>query len=252
VARATQGSTMTVGILGKKLGMTQLFQEDGTWIPVTVIQAGPCKVLQVKAKQASELPEDRRSASTNLGKKRGSHQRPRRDDGYYAVQLGFDDRNDKSASKPAIGHAKKAGTGAKWFVREIRVDAMPAQSEGDDVKVDAFEQIPFVDVTGWTKGRGWTGVIKRYGFQRQNATHGNSKATRKSGSLGRTFSTMKGLPKGKKMAGRHGTERYTVQNLRVVKVDGERNLMYIRGAIPGHRQGYLIVRDAIKKANRKA
>ena len=239
---------MTVGILGKKLGMTQLFQEDGTWIPVTVIQAGPCKVLQVKAKEASELPEDERKAATNLGKKRGKQDRPRRDDGYYALQLGFDDRTEKSATKPEIGHAKVAGTEPKWFIREFRCDKLPEQKRGDEVKVDIFNDVKFVDVVGTTKGRGWTGTIKRYGFQRQNKTHGNSKATRKSGSLGRTYSTMKGLPKGKKMAGQHGVERMTVQNLRVVKVDEERNLLYIRGAVPGYNKSYLIVEKAVKKA----
>ena len=238
---------MTIGILGKKLGMTQLFQDDGTWLPVTVVQAGPCKVLQVKAEDAGELPEAGRKAGTNLGKKRGRQERPRRDDGYFAVQLGFDDKPERVASKPEIGHAKKADAGPQRFVREIRFEEMPQHALGDEIKVDAFKDIRHVDVTGTTKGRGWAGVIKRHGFHRQAASHGNSKATRKSGSLGRTYSVHKGLPKGKKMAGHYGVERVTVQNLEIVRIDEERNLLFLRGAVPGHRQSYLMIRKAAKK-----
>ena len=237
---------MTIGILGKKLGMTQLFKDDGTWIPVTVVQAGPCKVLQVKAREVAELPESDRAAATNRGKKAGKLDRPRRADGYYAVQIGYDDKPEKAASQAELGHAKKAESGAKRLVREFRLDAPSDLKAGDDITVEILKDVARVDVTGTTKGRGWSGPIKRYGFQRQASSHGNSKATRRFGGTGRTYSTMKGNPKGKRMAGQYGVERVTVQNLEVVKVDGERNLVYLRGAVPGHRDSYLIVRKSVK------
>lgn len=237
---------MTIGILGKKLGMTQLFQDDGTWIPVTVVQAGPCKVLQVKARELAELPESDRGAATNRGKRSGRLERPRRADGYYAVQVGYDDKSEKAANKAEIGHAAKAGTAAKRVVMEFRLDAASDLKAGDDLTVGMLEGVARVDVTGTTKGRGWAGTIKRYGFQRQAKSHGNSKATRRPGGTGRTYSTMKGMPKGKRMAGHYGVERVTVQNLEVVKIDGERNLVYLRGAVPGHRDGYVVVRRSVK------
>ncbi|MBK8977615.1 MAG: 50S ribosomal protein L3 [Planctomycetes bacterium] len=238
---------MTIGILGKKLGMTQLFQPDGTWVPVTVVQAGPCRVLQVKAATAAELPEEHRKASTNRGKKGGRDERPRRDDGYYALQLGFDEKREKAATKAELGHLAKTESTPKRFVRELRFDAMPEAKEGDDLTVAIFEDVARVDVTGTSKGRGWAGTIKRHGFQRQRMSHGNSRAHRRPGGLGRTYSTMKGLPKGKKMAGHYGVDRITVQNLEVVKIDAERNLMFLRGAVPGHRDGYLILRKSVKR-----
>jgi large subunit ribosomal protein L3 len=238
---------MTIGILGKKLGMTQLFQPDGTWIPVTVVQAGPCKVLQVKSREIAELPEEHRVATTNLGKRRGKVERPRRADGYYAIQLGFDEKPAKSANRPETGHAKKAGVEPQRFVREIRAENLPELKQGDEVTAAAFEAVKRVDVVGTSKGRGFAGTIKRYGFHRQATTHGNSKAHRKVGGIGRTYSTNKGVPKGKKMPGHHGVERVTVQNLDVVKVDAERNLLYIRGAVPGHRNAYLVVTPSLKK-----
>ncbi len=240
------GDAMTIGILGKKLGMTQLFQPDGTWVPVTVVQAGPCKVLQVKTCETSELPDEHRKAATNHGKRRGRTERPRRADGYYAVQLGFDDKPEKSASKPEIGHAKKADSAAKRFVREIRTSALPELKQGDDVTVESLADVKRVDVIGTTKGRGFSGTIKRHAFQRQRMTHGNSKAHRKLGGIGRTYSVHKGVPKGKKMPGHYGVDRQTMQNLDVVKIDAERNLIYLRGAVPGHRQGYLVVQPSRK------
>ena len=238
---------MTVGILGKKIGMTQLFQEDGKWIPVTVVQAGPCRVLQVKSKEVAELPEEHHTANASRGKRGGETARPRRADGYYAVQLGFDDKPERNCGKAELGHAKKAGADtAKRFVKEIRFEALPEFQQGDDLTAAAFAEIKRVDVTGTSKGRGWSGTIKRYGFARQRTTHGNSKAHRKLGGLGRVYSTMKGLPKGKKMPGQYGVERITVQNLDVVKVDEDRNLLYLRGAVPGHRNGYLVIRKSVK------
>lgn len=237
---------MTIGILGKKLGMTQLFQPDGTWVPVTVVQAGPCKVLQVKAREASELPEEHRQASTNRGRKSGKLERPRRDDGYYAVQVGFDDKPEKTSTKAELGHCAKAGSAPQRFVKEFRTDSMPGVAQGEDLTVAQFAEIKRVDVTGTSKGRGFAGTIKRYGFARQRTTHGNSKAHRKLGGIGRMYSTMKGVPKGKKMPGHYGVARITVQNLEVVKIDEERNLLYLRGAVPGHRNAYLMIQKSVK------
>lgn len=239
---------MTIGILGKKLGMTQLFEADGTVVPVTVVQAGPCKVLQVKAKEASELSEEERNASTNKGKKGGSHARPRRDDGYYAVQLGFDPKGEKHSNKPELGHAQKADASAMSMVKELRFDKLPEVKRGDEIKVDILKDIKHVDVTGYTKGLGWTGTIKRFGFARQASSHGNSKSHRRVGGIGRQYSTAKGVPKGKKLPGHKGNDRITVQNVEVVKVDEERNLLFLRGAVPGKPEGYLLVRKAVKKA----
>lgn len=235
-----------VGILGKKLGMTQLFQEDGTWIPVTVVQAGPCKVMQVKVNDPAELPEEHREAMTNFGRRRGKSPRQRRADGYYAVQLGFEDKTDKATNKPEQGHAARADSSAKVFVRELRCDSMPSYARGDEIKVDVLKDVARVDVTGTTKGRGFAGTIKRWGFSRQATSHGNSKHHRKPGGIGRTYSTHHGVPKKKKMCGHYGTEIRTVQNLEVVKIDEERNLVFLRGAVPGHRSSYLILRKTVK------
>ena len=235
-----------IGILGKKLGMTQLFQQDGTWVPVTVVQAGPCKVLQVKVNDPAELPDDQRKASTNFGKRRGKHARDRRADGYYAVQLGFDDSTEKSSTKAECGHAAKAGAAPQSFVRELRFEALPPYKAGDEIRVDALKDVNRVDVTGMTKGRGFAGTIKRWGFARQATSHGNSKHHRKPGGIGRTYSTHHGVPKNKKMCGHYGVQQRTVQNLEVVRVDEERNLIFIRGALPGHRSSYLVLRQTVK------
>lgn len=239
---------MTIGLLGKKLGMTQLFMEDGQWIPVTVLQAGPCKVLQVKTKETSELPEENRMAATNHGKKRGKTERPRRADGYYAVQIGFDEISEKASNRAEMGHAKKADAAPQRVVRELRYDAKPECNQGDEIKVDVFQDVKFVDVTGTSKGRGFSGTIRRYDFARQASSHGNSKSHRRVGGIGRTYSTMKGVPKGKKMPGQYGVDRVTVQSLRVVKIDEERNLMFVRGAVPGHRNSYVLIRKATKRS----
>ncbi len=237
---------MTIGILGKKLGMTSLFKEDGTQIPVTVIQAGPCKVTQVKVMGLAELPEDRRKAVTNLGKKRGKISRPRRPDGYYAVQLVFDARPEHTESKPVKGHLAKAGAVPSYFMREIRWPTLPPYKEGDELSVQVLKDVKHVDVTGISKGRGFTGAIKRYGFKRQGMGHGNSRAHRRPGSQGRTFSISKGVPKGKRRPGQFGNDQCTQQRLEIIKLDEARNLLYVRGAIPGHRHGYVIVRNTVK------
>ncbi|MBB6734949.1 50S ribosomal protein L3 [Cohnella zeiphila] len=204
------------GILGRKLGMTQVFAADGSVVPVTVVEATPNVVLQVKTAD---------------------------NDGYEAVQLGFADKREKLANKPAIGHAKKANTGPKRFIREI--SGSQSLEVGGEVKVDVFAEGEFVDVTGISKGKGTAGAIKRWGFQRGKMTHG-SKYHRGNGSLA-TIRDANRVPKGKKMHGRLGSETITVQNLEVVKVDAERNVLLIKGSVPGARNSYLKIRSSVKK-----
>jgi large subunit ribosomal protein L3 len=239
--------TRTLGILGKKLGMTQIFNPDGTCIPVTIVQAGPCKVLAVKMATAAEHPEGHRQAQINNGKKRGRHARPRAGDGYYAVQVGFDDRPARVTPKPELGHLKKAGLDhGMRFVREFRLDVAPTQKPGDDVTTAVLAGIKFVDVTGITKGRGWAGTIKRWNFSRQPTSHGNSLNHRTAGGLGRQHSISSGVPRGKKMAGHYGVEQVTMQRLEVVKIDEARNLVFLKGAVPGYTNGYLTIRKTVK------
>lgn len=238
---------MTLGILGKKLGMTQIFQDDGSCIPVTVVQAGPCKVLQVKMAHASEHPEGHRTAAINRGKKRGKSERPRAGDGYYAVQLGFGDRKKSTTSKAQLGHNAKVGLDhGMHFVREFRLDKAPEVKPGEDITVKLLEGIARVDVTGVSKGRGWAGTIKRWNFHRQPTSHGCSVSHRTAGGLGRQYSISKGVPKGKKMAGHLGVERVNVQNLEVVRIDTERNLVFLRGCVPGNVDGYLMLNKSVK------
>lgn len=204
------------GILGRKIGMTQVFAADGSVVPVTVVEATPNVVLQVKTAD---------------------------NDGYEAVQLGFADKREKLANKPAIGHAKKANTGPKRFIREI--SGSQSLEAGGEVKVDVFAEGEFVDVTGISKGKGTAGAIKRWGFQRGKMTHG-SKYHRGNGSLA-TIRDANRVPKGKKMHGRLGSETITVQNLEVVKIDLERNVLLIKGSVPGARNSYLKIRSSVKK-----
>lgn len=239
----------TPGILGRKIGMTQVFTDEGTVIPCTVIEAGPCRVLQVKVKDTSELPDADQKAVVNHGKRRGKIERQRRADGYYALQLGFGSRTSKRTSKPMAEHCKNAGVaegGSYYFVREIRHDALPEQKRGEDLTVSVLDGIKKVDVTGTTKGRGWTGTIKRWNFSRQGMSHGTKKCHRHVGGTGRTYSTAKGVPKGKKSPGHYGVERVTIQGLEVVKIDPERNLLFVKGAIPGPPTGFVMIRKSIK------
>ncbi|MCR9243979.1 MAG: 50S ribosomal protein L3 [bacterium] len=237
----------TLGILGKKLGMTQIFEEDGTCVPVTIVQAGPCKVLQVKMATAEEHPDGHTTSTKNAGKKGGKTERVRGADGYYAVQLGYDPKPVRVCNKAELGHAKKAGldTGVR-MITEFRLEEKPEQKPGDDVTVSILKDWQHCDVTGTTKGRGWTGTIKRWNFQRQRASHGNSINHRRAGGIGRQYSTSHGVPKGKKMAGHYGVERVTVQRLKIVKVDEERNLVYIHGAVPGHNNAYVTLHQTVK------
>lgn len=207
------------GILGRKLGMTQIFDEKGTRVPVTVIEAGPCKVLQVKTSET---------------------------DGYLAVQLGFGEKKAKNTSLPMIGHFHKAGTAPKRFVREIRCDEPPQLKVGDEVKVTVLEGARWVDVIGISKGKGFQGGMKRWHFHGLGASHGCSKRHRAPGSLGRTYSISKGVPKGKHMAGHMGARRVTVQGLAVVKIDPDKNLILVKGAVPGANGGLLVVKKGLR------
>ena len=205
---------MAAGLLGKKLGMTQIFVEDGQAIPVTVIEAGPCHVMQVKTAAR---------------------------DGYDAVQLGFGDRKRKTATKPASGHARKAKVEPKRFMREIRTDGSEEYELGQALTVEVFRDAESVDVIGTTKGKGFQGVIKRHGFHGQRASHGASKVHRAPGSIGQASDPSRTF-KGVKMPGQMGHVRRTIPNLAVVKVDVEKNLLLVRGGVPGPNGAYLIVR----------
>ncbi|MCB7128769.1 MAG: 50S ribosomal protein L3 [Candidatus Brocadiales bacterium] len=212
---------MIGALLGKKLGKTQVFRDDGVRVPVTVIEVGPCNVLQVKT-------PDR--------------------DGYSALQLGFDNRKEKSVTKPHIGHTKKAGTGPKRFIREVAYDGEPAVEIGQTLKVDMFEGAEKVDVIGLSKGKGFQGPMKRWGFSGVPMTHGHVKP-RMLGSIGCSAYPSR-VWKGRKMAGHMGQARVTVQNLEVVRVDKERNLLLLKGAVPGADGGYVIIRNSVKQGQK--
>lgn len=206
------------GILAKKVGMTQIF-EDGKFIPVTVVEAGPNFVLQKKTVE---------------------------NDGYTALQLGFDEKKEKNTTKPVMGIFKKAGVNPQRFVKELRVDSVEGYELGQEIKVDVLNGVEFVDITGTSKGKGTSGVMKRHGFGGNRASHGVSRNHRLGGSIGMSSWPGKVL-KGKRMAGQHGNATVTVQNLKVVKVDAENNLLLIKGAVPGAKNGYIVVRPAVKK-----
>ncbi|MFS1187462.1 50S ribosomal protein L3 [Bacillus velezensis] len=207
---------MTKGILGRKIGMTQVFAENGDLIPVTVIEAAPNVVLQKKTAE---------------------------NDGYEAIQLGFDDKREKLSNKPEKGHVAKAETAPKRFVKELRGVDMDAYKIGQEVKVEIFSAGEIVDVTGVSKGKGFQGAIKRHGQSRGPMSHG-SRYHRRPGSMGpvdpnRVF-------KGKLLPGRMGGDQITVQNLEIVKVDAERNLLLIKGNVPGARKTLITVKSAVK------
>ncbi|WP_169978053.1 50S ribosomal protein L3 [Tautonia rosea] len=206
---------MNVGLLGRKVGMTQIFQEDGTVVPVTVIECGPCTVLQVRTAER---------------------------DGYHALQLGFADKKRKNASQAERGHARKVDAEPKRFIREIRQEAPVDVTEGTTLNVDLFTEIPSVDVIGTSKGRGYSGVMKRHGFRGLRATHGVQRMHRHPGSSGPSADPSR-VFKGVKKPGQYGNTRTTVRNLKVVRVDSENNLLLVRGAVPGHNGGFVIVRQ---------
>ncbi len=202
-------------IIGRKIGMTQVFDEEGNAIPVTVIKAGPCVVVQKRT------PET---------------------DGYSAVQLGFEEIPEKKVNKPMLGHFKKYGVKPMRILREFRVDNPEEFEVGQIIDVSIFEPGDVVDVTGWSKGRGFAGAMKRWGFQGGPRSHG-SKFHRMLGSVGQHTEPAK-IWKGKKMPGRYGNERVTVRNLKVIKVDPENNLLVVKGGVPGARGGLLLIRSA--------
>ncbi len=209
---------MQKGLIGKKIGMTQLFDENGKVIPVTVVEAGPCTVVQKKTIE---------------------------NDGYEAIQVGFGDVKVQRVNKPMAGHFKKADVAPKKVLKEFRLENTADVNVGDILKADIFAAGDRVDVVGTSKGKGTAGVIKRWNFSRLKETHGTGPVHRHGGSLGvidpaRIF-------KGKKMAGHLGTEKVTVQNLDVVKVDVENNLIAIKGAIPGPKNGIVVIADTVKK-----
>ncbi len=209
---------MKKGIIGKKLGMTQIFAENGEAIPVTVIEAGPCYVTQKKTVDT---------------------------DGYEAVQLGFEDIREKLVNKPAAGHFKKAGVSAKRHLKEFRLENAVDMNVGDVVAVDTFAAGDKVDITGITKGRGYTGAVKRWGNHILKMTHGTGPVHREVGSMGACSSPSR-VYKNKKMAGQYGNEQVTVLNLEVIKIDAEKNLVAVKGAVPGARGGIVFIRDSVK------
>ncbi len=210
---------MQKALIGKKIGMTQIFDEKGNVIPVTVVEAGPCTVVMKKTIE---------------------------NDGYEAVQLGFGDVKVQRVNKPQMGHFKKADVAPKKTLKEFKID-IASVNVGDTLKADIFAAGEKVDVVGTSKGKGTAGAIKRWNFSRLKESHGTGPVARHAGSLG-ACSDPSRVFKGKKLAGHLGCERVTIQNLDVVKVDAENNLLAIKGAIPGPKGGIVVIRDSVKKA----
>ena len=206
------------GLIGKKLGMTSVYDESGTAVPVTVIEAGPCVVVQQKSNEK---------------------------EGYSAVQLGYEDQKEQRMNKPALGHLKKAGVSAKRILREFCVESTEEVAVGDEITAGAFEEVNYVDIVATGKGRGYQGVVKRYGFAGGRASHGGG-WLRRPGSIGmcefpgRVF-------KGKKMPGQMGDKRVTTQNLKVIQVRPDENLILVKGSVPGANGGIVVIKEALKK-----
>jgi large subunit ribosomal protein L3 len=209
---------MVKEIIGKKLGVTRLFSQEGNIVPVTVIEAGPCPIIQKKTKEK---------------------------DGYHALQVGFLPKKPNRVNRPLMGHFRKSGKGTYYILRELRVDEIDPYELGQEIAVDIFQAGDLVDVTGTSKGRGFSGVMKRHGFRGAPGSHGTHEYSRHGGSIGaaadpgRTF-------KGKKMPGHFGNRRVTVQNLEVVEVRPQQNLIFLKGAVPGWRNGIVTIRQAKK------
>ena len=209
---------MMKGLIGKKLGMTSVYDESGAAVPVTVIEAGPCVVVQRKDNDK---------------------------EGYTAVQLGFEDQKEQRLNKPDLGHFKKAGVDAKRILKEFRIDDSAELAVGDVVNASAFEEVNYVDIVATGKGRGYQGVVKRYGFGGGRASHGGG-WTRRPGSIGmcefpgRVF-------KGKKMPGQMGDKRVTTQNLKIIQVRPEENLILVKGSVPGANGGIVVIKEALKR-----
>ena len=209
---------MQKAIIGKKVGMTQIFDESGKVIPVTVVEAGPCVVTQKKTVET---------------------------DGYVAVQLGFGDVAEKKLSKPEAGHLKKAGVAPKKYLKEFKLDGAADMNVGDEVKADTFAAGDKIDVTGISKGHGYQGVVKRHGAGRTPMTHGGGPVHRHAGSMGSTTDPSR-IFKGKIGPGQYGVETVTIQNLEVVKVDPELNMLVVRGAVPGPKGSLVTVKTTVK------
>ena len=209
---------MKKAIIGKKVGMTQIFDETGKVIPVTVVEAGPCVVTQKKTNET---------------------------DGYTAVQLGFEDVKESKLTKPEAGHLKKAGVEAKKHLKEFRLENAAEMNVGDVVKADTFAAGDWIDVTGISKGHGYQGVIKRHGAHRTDMTHGGGPVHRHAGSMGASSHQSRIFP-GKIGAGQMGNEQVTIENLQIVKVDAELNMIVIKGAIPGPKGGLVYIRNTVK------
>lgn len=209
---------MQKGIIGKKIGMTQIFDEKGNVVPVTVVQAGPCVISQKKTVE---------------------------NDGYAAIQMGYGDLKPHKVTKPMKGHFAKADVAPKRTLREFRLENTDTYNVGDLVKADIFTAGEKIDVTGTSKGKGYAGVIKRWNFQRLKETHGTGPVARHGGSNGSCSDPSRVFP-GLKMAGHLGAEKVTVQNLTIAKVDAENNLIAIKGAVPGPNGGIVIIHDSVK------
>ena len=209
---------MQKGIIGKKIGMTQIFNEAGKVVPVTVVEAGPCVVVQKKTRDS---------------------------DGYEAVQIGFGEVSQKHVNKPAKGHFAKADVAPKRTLREFKLDDISSVNVGDILKADVFAVGERVDVVGTSKGKGYAGTIKRFGGHMMRATHGGGPIHRHAGSLG-ACSTPSRVMKGKKLPGHMGAERVTVQNLTIAKIDAENNLIAIKGALPGAKGSVVLITDSVK------
>lgn len=209
---------MKKGIIGKKLGMTQIFMEDGSVVPVTVIEAGSCTVAQKKTVE---------------------------NDGYDAVQLAFGEVKEKHMTKAEIGHFKKAGVEVRKHLKEFRLESASEMNVGDVVSADTFTAGEKVDITGITKGHGYSGAVKRWGNHILRMTHGTGPIHRQVGSMGANSSPSR-VFKNKKMAGQYGNEKVTVLNLAVVKIDAEKNIIAVKGAVPGAKGGIVFIRDSVK------
>ena len=210
---------MNKAIIGKKLGMMQIFAADGSMVPVTVVQAGPCPVVQKKTVER---------------------------DGYSAIQLAYGDTKETNLTKAEMGHLKKANISPKAWLKEFKLDEIDKYEIGKDVTCEVFAEGDFVDVTGITKGHGYTGVIKRWNQARLKETHGVGPVHREVGSMGANSTPSRVMP-GKKLAGQYGHEQVTVLNLKVIKVDAEKNVLLIKGAIPGPKNSIVSIRNAVKK-----
>lgn len=209
---------MKKAILGKKLGMTQIFSANGLVVPVTVVEAGPCFVMQIKNKEK---------------------------DGYNAIVVGYEDKRENLVNKPLLGQFKKAGITPKRYIKEFSIEEGDDYKVGDVIDVSIFNEDDIVDVVGTSRGHGYSGVIKKWNFRRHRMSHGNGPVHRHPGSIGANTYPAK-VFKGKKMSGRYGNERVTIQNLRIVKVDTERGVLLIKGAIPGIKGSLVTIKQAVK------